>query len=250
MLRIAICDDEPVQLALLEELVWEWAKERHMECATELCENAEQFLFLLAERREKKQEVDILLLDIEMPGMDGVELASRLRKEGEGMQLLFVTGIAERAAEGYDVDAVSFLIKPVKREKLYACLDRAAARLKRQEPSFLLETAGAVERVRIRKIRFLESAGHDTLVHCADRERPVRCLQGIAQLERLLAEQSGAFYRIHRTCVIHLSHVERISRKEVTMEGGTVLPIARGKWEGLNRAYLAWYRAGTEREEE
>ena len=107
-----------------------------------------------------------------------------------------------------------------------------------------------MERVRIRKIRFLESAGHDTLVHCADRERPVRCLQGIAQLERLLAEQSGAFYRIHRTCVIHLSHVERISRKEVTMEGGTVLPIARGKWEGLNRAYLAWYRAGTEREEE
>ena len=50
--------------------------------------------------------------------------------------------------------------------------------------SLLLETAGAVERVRIRKIRFLESAGHDTLVHCADRERPVRCLQGIAQLER------------------------------------------------------------------
>ena len=50
--------------------------------------------------------------------------------------------------------------------------------------------------------------------------------------------------------MVGLAHVERITRREVTMEGGTVLPIARGKWEGLNRAYLAWYRTGAEREME
>lgn len=250
MLQIAICDDEPSQLALLEAFVSEWAKENRQEISLELCRNAEQFLFLMEEREEKKQNVDILLLDIEMPGMDGVALAHRLREEGAGMQLLFVTGIAERAPEGYDVDAVSFLIKPVKKERLSACLDKAVSRIGRQEPTVLLETAGALERVRLRDICFLESASHDTLVYCAGRGEPVRCIQGIAQVERLLGEESRAFYKIHRTCVVGLAHVERITRREVTMEGGTVLPIARGKWEGLNRAYLAWYRTGTAREKE
>ena len=166
------------------------------------------------------------------------------------MQLLFVTGIAERAPEGYDVDAVSFLIKPVKKERLSACLDKAVSRIGRQEPAVLLETAGALERVRLRDICFLESASHDTLVHCVGRGEPVRCIQGIAQVERLLGEESRAFYKIHRTCVVGLAYVERITRREVTMEGGTVLPLARGKWEGLNRAYLAWYRTGTAREKE
>lgn len=148
------------------------------------------------------------------------------------------------------MDAVSFLIKPVKKERLSACLDKAVSRIGRQEPAVLLETAGALERVRLRDICFLESASHDTLVHCAGRREPVRCIQGIAQVERLLGEQSRAFYKIHRTCVVGLAHVERITRREVTMEGGTVLPIARGKWEGLNRAYLAWYRTGAEPEKE
>ena len=250
MLHISICDDEPSQLALLEALVSEWAKENGQEITLELCRNAEQFLSLLEERKERRQSVDVLLLDIEMPGMDGVELARRLREEGDGLQLLFVTGIAERAVEGYDVDAVSYLIKPVKRERLFSCLDRAVARIGREEPSILLETAGATERVRLRDICFLESASHDTLVHCAGRGEAVRCLKGIAWVERQLAQQSAAFYQIHRTCVVGLAHVERITRKEVTMEGGVRLPIARGKWEGLNRAYLAWYRAGRAQDEE
>ena len=88
MLQIAICDDEPSQLALLEAFVSEWAKENRQEISLELCRNAEQFLFLMEERAEKKQSVDILLLDIEMPGMDGVALAHRLREEGAGLPFL------------------------------------------------------------------------------------------------------------------------------------------------------------------
>ena len=88
MLQIAICDDEPSQLALLEAFVSEWAKENRQEISLELCRNAEQFLFLMEERAEKKQSVDILLLDIEMPGMDGVALAHRIGEEGAGLPFL------------------------------------------------------------------------------------------------------------------------------------------------------------------
>ena len=91
MLYLTICDDENTQLSLLEAYVREWARERRYETEITLCRNAEQLLF----RREEKQEMDILLLDIDMPGMSGLSLARRLRERGENVQIVFVTGLSD-----------------------------------------------------------------------------------------------------------------------------------------------------------
>lgn len=129
MLRIAICDDETAQRSLLEAYVGEWGMLQQQEVDMALVGSAEQFLFHWEERRR-----DILLLDIDMPGGDGLSLARRLRSQGEDVQIVFVTGLAEYALEGYDVDAVSYLIKPVEKERLFACLDKALARCGREAP--------------------------------------------------------------------------------------------------------------------
>lgn len=238
MLHITICDDEPVQLSLLEAFVTDWARQKNAEIKIDLCKNADQFLFLW----EEKKDIDILLLDIEMPGMNGILLAHKLRDMGENLQILFVTGMTEFALEGYDVDAVSYLLKPVRRERLFACLDKAQARCGQKEPELLLESVGELVRVKLMDISYLESLGHDTMVHCLSRTEPVRCKKGILQMERRLQQESASFFKIHRSCLINLAHVERITRKEVQMETSERLPIARGRWEELNRAYLNYYR--------
>ena len=102
MLYLTICDDETAQLSLLESYVGEWARERRYETEITLCRSAEEFLF----RREEKREMDILLLDIDMPGMNGLSLARRLRGAGEETQIIFVTGLSDYALEGYEVEAV------------------------------------------------------------------------------------------------------------------------------------------------
>lgn len=242
MLQITICDDEEAQLSLLEAYVREWAGKRQQETEIGLCRNAEQFLFHWEEKRP-----DIVLLDIDMPGSDGLSLARRLRSQGEDVQIIFVTGFTEYALEGYDVDAVSYLIKPVEKERLFACLDKASVRCGLEAPGLLLDTPRGMARVRIRDICYLESAAHDTWVHCTREKEPIRCRVGIRQLEERLGQQGESFFKlsffkIHRSYMVNLSYVNRIEKKQAVMDSGEALPVARNRWEALNRAYLEYYR--------
>lgn len=238
MLHIAVCDDEPAQCALLEKLLYEWAKDSRVPIQVDCCRNGEQFFFLW----EEKKDVDLLLLDIDMPGMDGMSLAHRLREKGGSAQIIFVTGVAERAPEGYEVEAVSYLLKPVKKDRLFTCLDRALERLKYIEPELLLEMAGETQRVRMKDIRYLESCAHDTFVYTEKETEALRSKTGIHQLEEILQKESGMFFKLHRSYLVNLVHIAKITKKEVVLDNEERLPIARGRWEELNRIYMAYYR--------
>lgn len=242
MLHFIICDDETASLSFLETLVREWAAQRRQETAITLCRSAEQFLFV----REDQAEADIMLLDIDMPGLNGIGLARRLRQEGKSVQIIFVTGLTDYVLEGYDVEAVSYLIKPVDRERLFSCLDRAEERCRKEEPVLLLELAGGTARVKLAEICYLESDAHDTQVHCMRPLDTVRSRTGIRELEERLALLGGGFFRIHRSYVVNLAYVSRIARKEVLMDSGESLPVSRSRWEALNRAYLDYYKGSSQ----
>lgn len=238
MLHIMICEDNEVQLQNMERLVRRWGTLRKLDMEIRSFFNAEQFLF----GWEEKKQADILLLDIEMPGMDGISLAHRLRRLQEQVQILFVTGMAEYMQEGYEVDAVTYLLKPVSEEKLFRGLDRALEKSRLQEPFLVAESAGEVVKIKISEISYLESLAHETAIYRTGTQENVRCKYGISKLESGLKESTDMFYRIHRSYLVNLSRVEKITRKEVVMEGGKALPIARGKWEEINRAWLDYYR--------
>lgn len=238
MLRIVLCDDEPAWCSLLADMVADWAEQRRIEVKTDLCGNADQFFFIW----EDEKNMDILLLDIDMPGMDGMRLAHRLRDMGESMQIIFVTGFPEHAQEGYEVDALSYLLKPVKKEQLFACLDKAESRLGRREPELVEQTAEGIVKIRLRDLYFLESMAHDVMLYCRNRPDPIRCRTGIRHMEQKLREKSSSFFRLHRSYLINLACVERIGRREVALEDGTRLPVPRGRWKELNEAYLDYYR--------
>lgn len=108
--------------------------------------------------------------------------------------------------------------------------------------------AGEVAKVRMKEIRYLESAAHDTFVYLDKTGEELRSKLGIQKLEAQLQEESGLFFRLHLSYLVNLAHIDRITRKEVLLDTGVSLPIARGKWEELNRAWLLYYRKkdGTE----
>ncbi len=236
VLRVAVVDDEEAARELYSALARDWARRRGVEAEVVAFASAEQLLFSLDDAA-----CDVVLLDIEMPGLDGMGLARELRSRGERVQIVFVTGIIDHALDGYDVDAVSYLLKPVRAEKLDAALDRALDRVGREEPVLVVESAGETSRVPLTRICFLEARGHDTLVILADGARLVST-RGIAQLEAELSRMSGLFLKTHRSYLVNLPHVRRITRRDVEMDTCDVLPIARGRWEELNRAWLVWCR--------
>ncbi len=237
MLHVAVCDDERTALQELAEEVRRWAEAEGEACSVETFASANAFWFVWEERKD----LEVLLLDIEMPGMDGMELARRLRQAGEPIGIIFVTGNPDFALEGYDLEAVSYVMKPVRRERLHAALSRARERMARRAAVLLPLSGGELERLYIADICCLESDGHASIVWKKDGTKLVSKM-GIQQLEQELENCSDAFFKPHRSYFINLAHVERIGKKDVRMGNQLLVPIARGKWEPLNQAYLRYFR--------
>lgn len=233
-MRLTICDDEAAQAALLKRLVEEWCVQAEIPYQIRTYASAEALLF----DWDGQTETDVLLLDILMGGMNGMELAQRLRSRPGQLQIIFITGTPDFVFDGYGVEAVSYLLKPVKREQLFHCLDLARRRIAAQVPEVLADTADGVRRIALPDLYYLESFGHSTVLHTAS--GPVESRTGIQVWAGRL--QDWGFYRLHRSYLISLDHVAAITKKDVELDGGTRLPVPRGKWEEVNRAYLRYFR--------
>lgn len=239
MLQIAICDDEKAQLELLDRYVVEFRQNVTLEADITSYQDARKFFFAW----EEKRDTDILLLDIEMPGMNGVELARKLREYRDNVQIIFITGNPEYVFEGYDVEAVSYLVKPIREKQLEKALLKAVERCQKREPVLLVEAAGELRKVRCHDIIYLESQGHDTVLNMSHiKTSQLRSKSSLSQLEQELSAEPGLFFKPHRSYLVNMLYVEKITRKEIIVDNGTSIPIARGKWEEVNQAYLKFYR--------
>lgn len=225
---VAICDDAAADRDYLQTLVKRWAADRGHRVELTLYPSAESFLFRYAEDKD----VQILLLDIEMGPMDGVSLARTLRKENDAVQIVFITGYSDYIADGYEVEALHYLMKPVKEEKLFAVLDRAVEKLHSNQRTLLLELPGEVVRLPVYQIRSAEVQGNYVTIH-AKTDCTVKMT-----LSELEAQLDDDFFRLGRSALVNLGCVARVSKTAVTLNDGTVLPLPRGAYERINRAII------------
>lgn len=227
-IHITICDDSEVYRQYLMDLLQAWGKMHAQACHFSQFSSAEEFLFAW----EDHQDVSVFLLDIEMPGMNGVELARLIRQRNAQAQIVFITGYSEYMAIGYDVEALHYLVKPIESEKLYAVLDRAVARLQRQEPTLLIEQHGVLTRVAVSQIRYIEVNRNYVTIH-VDTAYEIR--RSMKEIESLLDKR---FLRIGRSCIVNLTYVMQVSRTELTLTDGTKLYLPRGSYNAVNRAMI------------
>lgn len=161
--NIAVCDDSAADRKYISDMVDEWAAGKGCDVRTMAFESAESFMFCY----DDKKDYDILLLDIEMGGMDGVAMAKRLREQDDNVQIVFITGYSDYIAEGYEVAALHYLMKPVKKEKLFSLLDRAVEKLSKNEKMINMELGGELVRIPIYQIRYADVMGNYVTVHAA-----------------------------------------------------------------------------------
>ena len=228
-IHIAICDDQRKDSEYISALVREWAEGQKIAVQLELFPSAEAFLFQYAERKDW----DLLLLDIEMGNMDGVSMAKTVRRENEAVQIVFITGYSDYIAEGYEVAALHYLMKPVKPGKLFAVLDRALEKLRWNEGFLTVQTTEETVRLPFYTIRYLDVQKNYVTVH-ARADYTVK-----RTLSEMEAELDRRFFRIGRATIVNLDLVQRVTKAEVRLSDGTALPLPRGAYELLNRAIIA-----------
>lgn len=227
--RIAICDDSSTDAAFVEEITARWASEQNIPVQTHVFPSAEAFLFRYAEDKDW----DILLLDIEMGAMDGVTMAKRVRQDNEAVQIVFITGYSDYIAEGYEVAALHYLMKPVNREKLLTVLDRAMEKRKQEERCLNLASSGEMVRLPFYEIRYLDVHQNYVTVH-AKADYTVK--RTLGDFEKELDDR---FCRVGRGMILNLKYIQRVTKTDVYLSDGTILPLPRGAYEPLNRAIIA-----------
>lgn len=227
--RVAICDDSLRDAEFVRDILNHWASDRQVSIRVEVFSSAERFLF----RYTEDKDWDILLLDIEMGAMDGVTTAKRVRQDNEAVQIVFITGYSDYIAEGYEVAALHYLMKPVSREKLLTVLDRALEKRKQEERCLNLELSGEMVRIPFYEIRYLDVRQNYVTIHGKEDHTVKRSLGDFEK------ELDSRFCRVGRSMIVNLKYIQRVTKTEVRLSDGTVLPLPRGAYEPLNRAIIA-----------
>ena len=226
--RVAIVDDSSVDAAFVEDILNTWAQDRQAGVQAQQFTSAENFLFHYADDKAW----DILLLDIEMGAIDGVTMAKKVRTHNEAVQIVFITGYSDYIAEGYEVAALHYLMKPVNKDKLFTVLDRALEKRKQEERCLNLEAYGEMVRIPFYEIRYLDVHQNYVTVH-AKADYTVK--RTLGDVERELDDR---FSRVGRSMIVNLKYIQRVTKTDVYLSDGTVLPLPRGAYEPLNRAII------------
>lgn len=226
--KIAICDDSDADRQYVLNMVRTWAAAAGHLVHTDAFASAESFLFHYAQ----ESDYDILLLDIEMGAMDGVTMAKQLRKSNDTVQIIFITGYSDYISEGYEVAALHYLMKPVKEEKLWAVLDRAAGKIAKNEKVLHFSLGGEMVRIPVYRIRYADVFGNYVTIHG---QSDVTVKMTLGELEKQLDDR---FYRVGRSVLVNLTQISRVTKREIRLSDGTALPLPRGAYDGVNRAII------------
>lgn len=233
-MKIILCEDEIAQQQWMEQAILEWQRDRKTKITLQIYGSGEELFF----KKEEWVDADLLILDIELKEMNGMEIARKIREVDKEISLLFATGYEKYVFEGYEVGAISYIMKPVNKEKLFHSLDKAWENIKEGQDCLLLPCGEETKRVYIKDIFYIESDGHYCRILTQQGEIQVR-----EKISALYEQLTGKhFYMCHRSYILNLAYVSRITKKDVILDSGEAIPLARGKWEEMNQQFMDYYR--------
>ncbi len=232
MIRIAVCDDEKSMSDQIRKMVSDFFRAKNREVSIRQFLSGEELL-----RYDKP--IDVLFLDIQMEGTDGMETARRLRERGFRGTLIFVTVLREMVFSAFDVQAYDYLVKPVRREALERTMERLLASLQNASETGLLVRKGYDSRIiPLTDIVFCESIDRKIYLHLVSSE----VVDYYERIENLESKLGSSFFRCHRSYLIHLKYLKSYQNGTAYMEGGRQIPVSRLRGREFSEVILQYMK--------
>ena len=228
---IALCDDQAEELSSLAHLLEEWQDGRHSRVPVRAFRSADALL-----ESARAERFTLYLLDVMMPGTDGMAAAREIRSFDEEAALVFLTSSPGFAYESYSVHAMEYLLKPVSRERLFPVLDRLYSLEQRGAEGLTVKSNGTLFRIPFAHLAFVEVSGKHLSFHLSDGQ--VREVAGALKdfEDQLLSRPE--FMRIHRSYIVNMLQIEELGSHGVRTFSGRELPVSRLLLPRLQQDYM------------
>lgn len=220
MLRIAIVEDNPADAGKLEEYIDQFCTDNRINYQTRVFESGDDFL------KNYTKIWNMILLDIEMPGIDGMETAKKIRELDKETFLVFVTNMAQYAIHGYEVDAFDFAVKPVQYAPFCMKMKKLLNMMKMRQKKYLaVNQVNGMSRVFLPDIIYVEVSNHKLFFHTERGD-----IEGRGSLGQLEKDMEGStFARCNSGYVVNLRNIKSIEKDTVIMSNGDRLPVSRAR---------------------
>ena len=231
MLRIAICDDMPDFLADTKNIIEQW-NNRPDDMTISLFTDGDTLI-----ESHAVTPFDIILLDIVMPLLSGIETAAEIRRTDRSVRIVFLSSSAEFALDSYSVKAANYLLKPIDSNLLWNCLNELYTDILNYAKCITIKCATTMHRVELRNIEYVEAQGkqvHFSLTNGTD----IKALDPFYVYENKLLLEDG-FFKCHRSYLVNMNKIETYTLKEIKMRSGSRLPISRSCQKDFEAAYFS-----------
>lgn len=233
MIKVAFCDDDLSVLNEISVLLDQYRVERNLDMVYAAFNSP---LELMAEI-EKGMRLDVLLLDVVMPGENGINVAKEIREYDTNVKIIFLTSSTEYAVQSYTVGAYFYQIKPIWADSFFRLMDSAVSECeKEQQCSLILRCKTGIARIDLNKLIYCEVIGRTLLFHLDGG----RVLERNGSLDELCEQltQYENFLRPHRSYLVNMEYIQNISYKAIVMDSLAEIPIPRGKYAEIKDIYL------------
>ena len=228
---IAVCDDLSAELERVATLLDQWQKERNAALHYRLFNNAVELL-----DAAQKERFDLYLLDIMMPGVDGLSAAHEIRQKDDAADIVFLTSSPGFAYESYSVHAMDYLLKPVKKDRLWPILDQLLLREQKPAEGLTVKSGATLVRVLFSQLSFVEVSGKHLYFNLTD-GTTYEVFGTMREYEPQLLQRQE-FARCHRAYIVNLLQVAELSATGIRTFSGKALPVSRSLYKDVQNSYM------------
>ena len=232
MLHIAICDDEKYMSDKIKMVMSDFFCRKNMDIVISQFTSGEELL-------QYDGTIDILFLDIQMKGIDGMETARKMRKRKFKGILIFITVLKDMVFQSFEVQAFDYLVKPIEAECFERTMERLLASMKNASESSLLVQRGYESSIILfEKIVFCEIIDRKVYLHLASSE----IIDYYERIENLETKLDSRFFRCHRSFLINLQYLKNYKNGIAYMENGTEIPVSRLRSKEFSNVILQYMK--------
>jgi len=235
MLQIAICDDNNNELLQINQIVEEF-RASHSSKYNIKCDTFLSSLDLLM-ATENRKSYDLLILDVVMPLMTGIEVSTEIRQKSNLSKIIFLTSSREFAVDSYKVDAFYYLLKPISKEELIPILEKACADIAdEKEKGILVKCKTCLTKILLHNLEYTEVLGRTLFFHLTSGE-VLESYGTMSQLENDLLRDKR-FIKPHRSYIVNMDCIHRITDKDIITFTNKPIPISRELYKNIKQAYI------------